>query len=52
MKRIIFLAALLFSAFSYSQLKQTKLTDNEIDIIGSDSILFIETPLIKKKFKN
>ena len=34
MRKIFLFSALLISAFSYGQLRQTKLTDNEIDIIG------------------
>ena len=34
MKKIILFSAIFFSSFSFSQLKQTKLTDNEINIIG------------------
>ena len=34
MRKIIFFAILLFSAFSYGQLKQTKLTDEEVSIFG------------------
>ena len=34
MRKIIFFAILLFSAFSYGQLKQTKLTDEEVSTLG------------------
>ena len=34
MRKMALFSVLLFSAFSYGQLRQTKLTDNEIDIIG------------------
>ena len=35
MRKIIFFVILLFSAFSYGQLKQTKLTDEEVNILGT-----------------
>ena len=35
MKKIVFFAALLFSAFSYSQLKKVELTNDEIDFIAN-----------------
>ncbi|WP_454952260.1 hypothetical protein [Capnocytophaga granulosa] len=34
MRKILFFVVLFFSAFSYGQLKQTKLTDEEVSMLG------------------
>ena len=50
MKKIIFLAALLFSAFSYSQLKKVELTPDEIDFIANNKANILGESLDNKDF--
>ena len=35
MRKILFFLVLFFSAFSYGQLKQTKLTDEEVNVLAT-----------------
>lgn len=50
MKKIIFFAALLFSAFSYGQLKKVELTPDEIDFIANNKANIFGESLDNKDF--
>ena len=50
MKKIIFLAALLFNAFSYGQLKKVELTPDEIDFIANNKANILGESLDNKDF--
>lgn len=50
MKKIIFFAALLFTAFSYGQLKKVKLTPDEIDFIANNKANIFGESLDNKDF--
>ena len=50
MKKIIFFAALLFSAFSYGQLKKVELTPDEIDFIANNKANILGESLDNKDF--
>lgn len=50
MKKIIFFAALLFTAFSYGQLKKVELTPDEIDFIANNKANIFGESLDNKDF--
>lgn len=50
MKKIIFFAALLFTAFSYGQLKKVELTPDEIDFIANNKANIFGEILDNKDF--
>lgn len=50
MKKIIFFAALLFSTFSYGQLKKVELTPDEIDFIANNKANIFGESLDNKDF--
>jgi len=50
LRKIIFFAALLFSAFSYGQLKKVELTPDEIDFIANNKANILGESLDNKDF--